>query len=55
VAADGTTSAAARCTATRIQDRKKRPLTAECSSGWLKKVASCSVTTTGSPVASGIV
>ena len=46
---------AARRSAVRVADRKKVPFTAVCISGSVKKVASWMVTTTGSPVRSGIV
>ena len=44
-----------RIDARRVAARKNRALSGECSSGWLKNVASCSVTHTGTPVANGIV
>ena len=47
VAADGTTRDCAWRAAPRVTARKNRALTGSCRSGWLKKVASCSVTVTG--------
>ena len=45
VASLGAMSASARRDETDVQARKNRALTPRCSSGWLKNVASCSVTT----------
>jgi hypothetical protein len=55
VASLGTTHRAARRSDARVQPRKKRALTEECSTGSVKKVASCSVTTVAARLASGIV
>ena len=55
VALDGTTQRAARCSAVLMADRKNGPLIEVCTSGWVKKVASWIVTTTGRPARSGIV
>ena len=51
----GTMQPAARRSEVRVQARKKRALTGECSSGSVKKVASCNVTTVATRLASGIV
>jgi hypothetical protein len=55
VALLGVTTRAARRSAVRVAVRKKVPFTGLCISGELKNVASCTVTTTGSPDRSGIV
>jgi len=52
--ADGTISRVARRTAVRMADLKKVAVTAVCSSGSVKKVRSCTVTTHGTPGRSGI-
>ena len=49
------TMAAARRAATVMARRKTRTLDRSCHSGWSKKVQSCTVTTTGTRVRSGIV
>ena len=41
--------------AVRVAERKNVPLTAVCTSGWVKNVASWIVTTTGRPARSGSV
>ena len=55
VALLGVTTRAARRSAVRVAERKKVPFTALCISGSVKKVASWTVTTTGTPQRSGIV
>src|SRR5690606_10555380 len=55
VASLGTTQRSALRSDKRVQERKNRTLTAECSTGSVKNVASCSVTTDAALPASGIV
>jgi hypothetical protein len=55
VARLGATTRLARRSAVAVADRKKVPFTELCRSGSVKKVASCTVTTTGRPQRSGIV
>jgi hypothetical protein len=51
----GTTHTSALRKEVRVQVRKKRALTGECSPKSVKKVASCKVTTVAAGLASGIV
>jgi hypothetical protein len=51
----GTTHTVARRSDALVQPRKKRALTGECSAESVKNVASCSVTTLATGLASGIV
>jgi hypothetical protein len=55
VAADGVTQRRALRRETRVHAWKNRRFTGRCSAGCVKNVASCSVVTTGTPTASGIV